>query len=168
VGGRNILPMSDLRRLLEDLGYADVRTYIQSGNVVFKSTGTRARELPGRAAKAVEAAHGFRPSLMVLSVSEIERAMESNPFPDAQADPKSLHLYFLAAAPKRPDLNAMESIRSSSEKFSLLDRVFYLHAPDGIARSKLASSAERHLGVAATARNWRSVSKVVELAGDIR
>ena len=99
-----------------------------------------------------------------MELEEIEKAVGSNPFPEAESDPKTLHLHFLASMPKDPDLEALESIKSDRERFVLKDSVFYLHAPDGIGRSKLAANAEKLLGVALTGRNWRTVCKVTALA----
>ncbi len=81
-----------------------------------------------------------------------------------ESEPKTLHLYFLAVTPERPDLDALERIKGERERFVLVDGVFYLHAPEGIGRSKLAANAEKLLGIPATARNWRTVGKVMEMA----
>jgi uncharacterized protein (DUF1697 family) len=74
---------------------------------------------------------------------------------------KSLHFFFLASTPAKPDLDALAKLKSSSEEFKLGKNVFYLHAPDGIGRSKLAAKVEKALGVPATARNWNTVSKLM-------
>lgn len=166
VGGRGLLPMKELVAVLKDQGYADVRTYIQSGNVVLRSRESRPERVSARIAKAVSESHGFRPAVLTLGADDMRQAAEANPFPKAQNDPKSLHLFFLAESPKRPDLGALEALKSATESFALADKVLYLHAPDGIARSKLAARAERLLGVDATARNWRTVTKVLELASE--
>ena len=94
----------------------------------------------------------------------MERAIRSNPYSEAESEPKTLHLYFLAASPESPDLDALEGIKGDRERFVLGDGVFYLHAPDGIGRSKLAANIEKLLGVPVTARNWRTVRKVMEMA----
>ena len=164
VGGKNILPMKELREVLQERGYTHVKSYIQSGNVVFRGPQTNAEHLADYIGDAVLDNHGFQPRVIVLSVEDLEQAAVSNPFPEAQADPKSLHFYFLSELPKRPDLKALNDIKSRTESFAIVGKVFYLHAPDGIGRSKLAASAERLIGVAGTARNWRTVSKVLELA----
>lgn len=160
VGGRNSLPMKDLVRELEALGLREVRTYIQSGNVVFESSKKVPATLGAQIAARIEKRHGFAPEVLILGAGELERAVRSNPFPKATADPKSLHLFFLASSPDSPDLDALTAVKSRSERFRLLGRVFYLHAPDGIGRSKLATKVEKALGVAATARNWRTVDKL--------
>ncbi|HIA16949.1 MAG TPA: DUF1697 domain-containing protein, partial [Dehalococcoidia bacterium] len=91
-------------------------------------------------------------------------AIASNPFPQAEEHPNTLHLYFLSEPPHDPDNDALNALKSDSEQFVLTDNVFYLHAPGGIGQSKLAARAERLLGVDATARNWRTVSKIEEMA----
>jgi uncharacterized protein (DUF1697 family) len=164
VGGRNKLSMKDLAVALEDSGCQDVATYIQSGNAVFRSEERDASLLAERITATIGERHGFEPRVLLLEPDEIQGAMRSNPFPEAESEPKTLHLYFLAAPPERPDPDALEGIRGDRERFVLADGVFYLHAPDGLGRSKLAANVEKLLGVPATARNWRTVRKVMEMA----
>lgn len=168
VGAANRLPMAELREQLSGLGFEDVATYIASGNVVFGANGDpdadEAAALARRIATTIETHHGFRPRVLVLSVPEFRAAMEANPFPDAESEPKTLHLYFLAEQPADFDASAFEAVASPSERWELGDHAFYLHAPDGIGRSKLAARVESLLGVPATARNWRTVTRVREMA----
>ncbi|HMQ55974.1 MAG TPA: DUF1697 domain-containing protein [Anaerolineae bacterium] len=164
VGGANRLSMRQLVEVLQDLGLKNVKTYIQSGNVVFQSEPIKAVELSDRISAAIKQSHGFAPQVLLLELDELEQAAATNPFPQAEAEPKTLHLYFLAAVPQNPDLETLEDLKQEREQFSLQDKVFYLFAPDGIGRSKLAERAEKALGVAATARNWRSVCKIMEMA----
>lgn len=164
VVGANRLPMNDLATLLADSGCSDVRTYIQSGNVVFRSRLSVAGRVERRIAEAIGERHGFQPRVLALTLRELEKAAAGNPFPQARRDPKSVHLFFLATPPKRPDLAGLEALRARSERFELKDRVLYLHTPDGFGTSKLAARAERLLGVAATARNWRTVSTLLDMA----
>jgi len=168
VGGRNLLPMGELRQLLEANGYSAVRTYIQSGNVVFASGEPEARRLPARIGDAILATRGFRPKIIVLGVDELTRAIESNPLRGAFPEPKSLHLFFLDSAPEPPDAAALDAVRADNEAFAIVDTVLYLYAPDGIGRSKLAASVEKLLCVEATARNWRTVNKLSEIARETR
>jgi uncharacterized protein (DUF1697 family) len=164
VGGKNSLPMKELVALIEGIGARNVRTYIQSGNAVFQSTEKDPAQLSRQIAAAVKKLHGFEPCVLVLEPAAIKRAMVQNPFPEAETDPASLHLGFLAAAPRDPDRQKLDSLRRESERFCLIDDVFYLHAPEGVGRSKLAANVERVLGVPLTDRNWRTVCKVGELA----
>jgi uncharacterized protein (DUF1697 family) len=166
VGGRNKLPMQALRTIIEKHGYTAVQTYVQSGNVVFESEPDAAQEFAERVGEGIEKEHGFRPDIMVLSADELRAAVANNPFPEAEEAPKSLHFYFLAGVPPQPDLDALQAIKKDSEAFQLLDKVFYLHAPEGIGRSRLASRAEKLIGVPATARNWNTVRKLLAMAGD--
>lgn len=163
VGGKQMLPMKDLRALLEGEGCTDVKTYIQSGNVVFRSPLSDASRVATRLSTAVANSRGFEPHVLILTRKELERAVAANPFPDACAQPKSLHLFFLAQKPKSPDTRAMDGIKAKTESYVLKDRVFYLHAPAGFGISKLAQRTERLLGVDATARNWRTVSTILAL-----
>lgn len=163
VGGKNPLPMRELVRDLTTLGLDRVRTYIQSGNAVFRAAGKTSAALAEEISAAIGSRHGFRPQVLVLSADALRSAIGRNPFPGAEAEPTTVHLFFLASAPATPNTSALESARSPTENFNLDDQVFYLHAPDGIGRSKLAATAERHLGVTATARNWRTVTKLLEL-----
>ena len=165
VGGKNLLPMRDLVSNLETLGAEQVRTYIQSGNAVFRHDSRSPTKLAKTIGAAIRGSHGFEPRVLVLHVHDLERAIAANPFPEAEDEPKSLHLFFLASVPQAPDLEALQEIAGPDERFRLVGRVFYLHAPHGIGRSKLAARAEKALGVRATGRNWRTIGKIAELIG---
>ncbi len=163
VGGRNKLSMAELKTAFEAVGCSSVRTYIQSGNVVFQDVATSADELSKKLAIAIEARFGFRPIILLLNEAEFRMAMQNNPFADAVSVPKTLHFYFLASAPASPDLDAIATLATATERYQLIGKVFYLHAPDGIGRSKLAAGAERKLGVSATARNYSTVLALSEM-----
>ena len=164
VGGNNILPMAKLRSDLESLQLRNVRTYIQSGNVVFDATARTASSLAAEIGRRIEEQHGFRPQLLILSRGDLLAAVESNPFPQAVSEPSTLHFLFLAEAAVDADTKALDDAKSSTESYGLTDRVFYLHAPDGIGSSRLAAKAEKHLGVVATGRNYRTVDRLLSLA----
>lgn len=167
VGGRNSLPMTQLVLLLEDLGCQNVRTYIQSGNVVFRTKAKSISRLSGEIRSAIKKHHGFEPHVLLLESSDVKKAISRNPFPDAESEPNTLHLGFLFSAPKSPDLKTLETLRKKSERFALKNTVFYLHAPDGVGRSKLAASAEKLVGVSMTDRNWRTVCKINDLIEEL-
>ena len=156
--------MAKLSSALEALNLENVRTYIQSGNVVFSAKRTVSKTLGTKIAASIEKHHGFRPHVFILSEDELVSAIESNPFPTAEAEAKTLHLFFLSSTPAAADVVSISERKSRSERYHLTDRVFYLHAPDGIGRSKLAANVEKLLGVAVTARNWRTVQKLREMA----
>ncbi|MEX0645370.1 MAG: DUF1697 domain-containing protein [Parvularculaceae bacterium] len=164
VGGHNKLPMKALAAALAQLGLENVRTYIQSGNVVFAATGGTAAALSTKIAEAIDAEFRFRPKVLVLSLAELTAAARGNPFPGAQRDPKSVHLCFLDGAPSRPDFARIDAAKAKSEDYVLKGRIFYLHTPAGYGVSKLAAVAEKLLGVGATARNWRTVTMLLAMA----
>ena len=164
VGGNNKLPMKELVALLEGLGLQNVKTYIQSGNVVFQSERADMAALSQEISAAIGQSHGFTPAILLLGLDELNAAMAANPFPEGQDEPKSLHLFFMDAVPEDPDLDALNALKTDSERFALIDKVFYLHTPDGLGRSKMAEKVGRGWKVNITARNWRTVSKVMEMA----
>ncbi len=155
--------MKELVSILEALGCQSIKTYIQSGNVVFKSDEKDVSELSNRIRAEIEKACGFAPFVLLLSLEEFEKVVEHNPFPEVENDSKALHVGFLATVPEEPDLEKLESFRAESERFFLIDDAFYLLAPDGVGRSKLAANTERLLGVSMTDRNWRTVGKILDM-----
>ena len=164
VGGKNVLPMNKLAMDLESLKLKNVRTYIQSGNVIFDSSVKTALSLSTMIGEKIEKEHGFRPQVLVLDGKTLREAIRLNPFPKAVSDPKSLHFFFLAEPATDPDIAALDAAKASTESFRLTGDVFYLHAPNGIGRSKLAANTEKHLGVVTTARNYRTVEKLLLMA----
>ena len=164
VGGNHVLPMKALRLVVEKNGCDHVQTYIQSGNVVFRSAVSDASRLAKQLSAAVSRSHGFEPRVLVLTRAELERAAAGNPFPEADQNPRSLHLFFLAERPKRADLKALEALQAKSERFALEGKIFYLHTPGGFGTSRLAARVERLLDVEATARNWRTVKALLDMA----
>jgi uncharacterized protein (DUF1697 family) len=161
VGGRNLLPMPALRLLLEKQQCDGVQTYIQSGNAIFRSAQS-APDLARRIGSAVKKGHGFEPRVLLLSADDLERAAARNPFPQAAANPKSLHLFFLDDVPKKPDVKGLEALKADAESFVLDGRVFYLFSP-AFGTSKLAARVEQLLGVEGTARNWRTVTTLLDM-----
>jgi uncharacterized protein (DUF1697 family) len=164
VGGKNALPMKDLVAMFEVLGASTIKTYIQSGNVVFQHTSDDISGFSKKLGREIKERRGFEPHILVIDRSDLKTAIANNLFPEAESEPSSLHLGFLATAPQNPDLKNLENLKKETERFGLLGRIFYLHAPDGVGRSKLAASSEKLLGVAMTDRNWNTVCKLNELA----
>ncbi len=167
VGGKNKLPMKLLAAELEAIGLAGVKTYIQSGNVVFRCPSARAKKIAAEIGDAIEAKFGFEPHVALISAKDLAGAATANPFSESatELDGNRLHLFFLAKAPATIDRGRLEAVRRPSERWGIEGAVFYLHAPEGIGDSKLAAQVEKICGVPATARNWRTVRALLDLAG---
>ncbi|MEP0356702.1 DUF1697 domain-containing protein [Paraglaciecola sp.] len=161
VGGNNVLPMKQLSELLVSMGCSAVNTYIQSGNVSLFHPSKSAAKLAADIATNIMSKFGFTISVMAFTFETFEQLVNANPFKHSEREPKTLHLYFLEKTASSPDLQSLEAVKAESESFALLGTVLYLHAPDGIGRSKLTAKIERCLGVATTARNWNTVSKLL-------
>ena len=164
VGGKNIVPMKQLAEMLVSLGCQNVQTYIQSGNVLLQHPESNAQVLSKILANGILQTFGFQPQLLLLTLAQLEQVAANNPFQSAQSEPKTLHVFFLAEPSTASTLEPLTMLKTESESFSLVDQVFYLHAPEGIGRSKLAAKVEKILGVATTARNWNTVSQLLTLA----
>jgi uncharacterized protein (DUF1697 family) len=167
VGGSRIVPMKDLVATLEGAGFASVRTYIQSGNVVFRVAKGNPKSMGTRIAQLIENRFGFEVPVMVLSDAQLADAISNNPFPKAISEPATLHLCFLAEVPMHPDLESLAKLKTPREAFVLKGPVLYLHVPDGAGNSKLAARVERALGVDTTARNWRTVNQLLEMCDEL-
>ena len=164
VGGKNIVPMKQLVEMLLGLGCQNVRTYIQSGNVLLRHSESNVQVLSNHIAEEMLQKFGFRPHILLLTLAQFEQAAANNPFPNAQSEPKTLHVFFLAEPSGKIDFERLKIIKKDSEAFELIEQVFYLHAPEGIGRSRLAEKVEKLLAVPTTARNWNTVSKLLTLA----
>jgi uncharacterized protein (DUF1697 family) len=162
VGGNNLLPMEELAELLRNIGCENVKTYIQSGNVVLDSSDEK-DQLSQKIEEMIVSAKGFKVNILVLTLKKLQRAVKENPYSTDVG--KLLHLYFPAKAPTNPDFSLLEESKASSEQYKLKGRVLYLYAPDGIGRSKLATKIEKAMGVPTTARNWNTVQKLLDMAG---
>jgi len=160
VGGKNKIIMKELKLLMEACGYENIRTYIQSGNAVFDSQ----TQPDDKIVELIDEQYGFRPHLMILTEIDLEQAIANNPYPDAEG--KTCHFYFCKSCPEAVDDTKLELLRSDSEEYTLADTIFYLHAPDGISRSKLAANVEKCLGVPCTARNLNTVRKLWNMVQD--
>jgi uncharacterized protein (DUF1697 family) len=168
VGGKTSLPMKELVAILEELGCQNIKTYIQSGNVVLESDEDDISRLSESITTEIHKRRGFSPRVILLKLLELKKAIENNPFPEGEENPKALHVGFLTTTPKKPDLESLERLKTNTERFQLIGKIFYLYAPDGVGRSKLAANSEKSLGVSMTDRNWRTVRKILEMTQESR
>lgn len=163
VGGNNLIKMAELKAICAGLGYKNVVTYIQSGNVILESDKTDAKELGIELTLAIEKSHGFAPQLFMFKKQEIVDALDG--FDLAYDEEKFVYFYFLEQVASQADLQLADGLKLAGDEYKLTDEVLYLHCPEGIGRSKLAVKLGQLLGVKTTARNLRTVKKLIELAG---
>jgi uncharacterized protein (DUF1697 family) len=177
VGGRNKVPMADLREVVASLGHTEVTTYIQSGNVMFTTADTDTAKLAAALESAVEDRFGIWSSVVVLSRDELARVLAGNPYPD-EPNPKLLHVVFLNAEPPQDLLARIAAAESavaakgSRDTVQAAGQALFLHTPDGYGTSELAQALFRIIsapakqkkqGLAATARNWATSTKLLSL-----
>ena len=160
VGGRHKLPMAALRELLTEVGFENVRTYIQSGNIVLDSSAGDRESVAHSIRDAIEGRFGFAPHTFVLDVDAFDAAIAASPFPQGEQDPKAVHFFFLAEPHTTADLDGLRELATQGEEFVLTDGVLYLHTPNGFGRSKLVERMHRFIGAETTARNYRSVTAI--------
>lgn len=166
VGGNRIVKMAELRSFLGELGFADVATYVQSGNAVFRSSKGDAASLSKQLEAAFEKKWGFHSRIMVRDQGWFERLVRENPYPDVAGEPTKLHAYVLERAPTKEEIARLAEKCIGPERFEIKGDVLYLHAPGGLGKSVFAGLIPRTLKVPGTARNWRSVLALLEMAGE--
>jgi uncharacterized protein (DUF1697 family) len=164
VGGHGKLPMTELREIVAGCGYSDVRTYIQSGNVVFASPTGDTAKVARTLRDAVAARSDVKPEVVVRSDAELVDAMGRNPFLARGEDPAALHVVFLGGT-GRASLGIEDLGRYAPDEVMLDGHEVYLFMPNGLGRSKLAADVDRRLKPSGTTRNWRTVTKLAEMAG---
>lgn len=166
VGPHNRIKMDELRALYESLKFEDPRTYVQSGNVIFRTKEKSSPQLAKKIQDAIGKKFGCRPEVILRTTEEMRRAIAASPFTKRkEIEPGKLLVTFLAAEPPHEALAAIESLKSHPEEIHLKGREMYIYFPNGIGTSKLPwSQVEKHLKVTGTARNWNSVMKMMEIA----
>jgi uncharacterized protein (DUF1697 family) len=163
LGSRNKVSMTELRALFDALGGEDVVTYVQSGNVVFKSPGS-ADELTDAIEARIRRELGLQVRVLLRTKAQLGKLVAANPFAKKLREAAMLHVTFLAEAPNRARVRELEAKDFAPDEFRVVGRDVYLHCPHGYGRSKLSNAYfEKQLGVAGTTRNWRTVTKLAEL-----
>jgi uncharacterized protein (DUF1697 family) len=164
VGGKNKVPMAELRTLFESLGHERVRTYVQSGNVVFESRSTAPKSIAAALERAISETFGLGVSVVIRTRSELKRVAQKHPFASDGVGHTSLHVMFLADSPTSKAVKSLDPDRSPPDRFVVKRREIYLLFPKGSGRSKLTIDYfERELGTRATSRNWNTVLKLLEM-----
>jgi uncharacterized protein (DUF1697 family) len=162
VGGKRSVKMADLSRWCHDTGCQDVRTYIQSGNVVCRHTTRSGDALAARLAEVLGERAGFAIPVTVRSAAQWAQVVRDNPF--SERDPAHLHVSFLDGPPPPGAFDGIDRAAFGSEDFAVIGREVYLHLPAGMARTKLPQALGLYRRMAATTRNWRTVLTLQDLA----
>lgn len=165
VGGKRLLPMKELGALFVAAGCGAVRTYIQSGNVVFTAPPAALDGLVARLEQDIETRFGFRSPVILRSAHELARVLRDNPFLLAGEPEKTFHVMFLATCPTPQAIAKLDANRSPGDAFRVVEREIYLHLPNGAAGSKLTNAYfDSALATTGTARNWATVRKLSEMS----
>jgi uncharacterized protein (DUF1697 family) len=166
LGGRARVEMARLRDVIQALGYDDVRTHLQSGNVVFasdKAPEEAAHEIEGEVAERL----GVAVPVLVRTRDELAKIVERNPLGDVASDPKRYLVTFLSAPPDRGRLRDLDAASFEPEVFRVIGREAYVWSPGGVRASQLSYAFwEKHFQLTATARNWNTVTKLLTLANE--
>lgn len=167
VGGHKA-PMAELKAMCENLGLVEVRTYIQSGNVIFKAGKGSPATLCGKIETRFHKEFGFSSPVILRTPEEMKDAIGKNPFlTEKGIDVSRLHITFLAQLPSKDAAKKVEALKSPPDQLRVVGREIYLYCPEGYGNTKLHNNAlEKAVGVAATTRNWNTVNKLWEMAGE--
>ncbi|MGZ6332271.1 MAG: DUF1697 domain-containing protein [Bdellovibrionota bacterium] len=165
VSGQKLIKMEELREALGTLGFRNLRTYVQSGNVVFEGKGTPA-QLSEKIRKKILAHFGHEVPVIVRSSEEIGKILAKNPFlKERDIDPTRLHVVFLSEAPAKNLISKLGAIAAGADRFHAVKTEIYLHCPKGYGNTKFSpATLERTLGVTTTTRNWNTVNQLFEMA----
>jgi len=168
VGGHNKIKMDALRALYESLKFEDPRTYVQSGNVIFRTKEKNSTALAKKIQKGIERTFGCCPAVILRTPDELRKAIAATPFGLRNLEPGKILVTFLAGDPDPNARATLLTLKAHPEELHLKGRELYIYFPNGAGKSKLPwSSVEKLLGTTGTARNWNSVTKMLAIAEEL-
>ena len=165
VGGK-VLKMADLKEAVAGLGFSDARTYLQSGNMVFRAAEAENGVVAKAISEAIRQHVSMDVTVMVRDAAQWDRIIAGNPYPQADEFPKTVHAFILDQIPEASRIDMLSAKEAGREEWQIVGGTLYLHTPDGFGKSVLGNIIERVLKVPMTARNWNTVRALGELAGD--
>lgn len=170
VSGHNLIKMDALKKLCADLGFENVQTYIQSGNIVFNASETERNTISSKLIQAISDTFGFQVPVITMKREELQSIIDHNPFMnDTSKDPSFFHITFLSDIPLEENYNAVLQSKYKNDQFQLIGKAIYLYCPDGYGNTKLTNTFwENKLKVKATTRNWKTSKQLINMAGNIR
>jgi uncharacterized protein (DUF1697 family) len=164
VGGKNKLPMSDLVDICIEAGCKNVRTFIQSGNVIFNTNARSRAQLPGKITALIAERFGYRIPVTLRTLEKLSAVVANNPFLEQGGSEDALHVLFLADVPNPDVVAGLDPERSPGDAFLVRGQEIFLKLSNGAADSKLTNNYfDKKLGTISTGRNWRTVTKLLEL-----
>lgn len=166
VSGKNLIKMEALRTSYENAGFSNVQSYVQSGNIIFQSDSKQIKELEQTIIQFIKQDFGFAVPVIVLSVDQLKRIIENNPFAQQpEKDPNFFHVTFLSEKPEFSGYSVIESKKLEDEEIAFSEDAVYLYFPNGYGKTKLTNNLiESKLKVAATTRNWKTVNELMRMA----
>jgi uncharacterized protein (DUF1697 family) len=166
IGGHKIIKMDQLRKAFQELGYEDVATYVQSGNVVFRTPAKISESLGKKIEEMLLRQFSMSVPVIVRTAKEVGGVLRNNPFlKERGIDVTRLHVTFLSHAPQKAALKGLDAIKAGPDRFHCCGQEIYLYCPNGFGGTKLSINAfEKVLAVDATTRNWNTVNKLNEMA----
>ncbi len=170
VSGRKLIKMDALRKSYESIGFNQVHSYLQSGNVLFRAESADTDEMQQRISRQIEKDFGFSVAILVLGTEELHKIIEGNPFSrDKEKDTAFFYVSFLSAVPQKIDYNSIEAKKLSGEEIIIAGKVIYFYCPKGYGQTKLNNNfLEAKCGVAATTRNWKTTLALCGLARELK
>lgn len=169
VSGHKIIKMDALRNLYENMGFVNVITYVQSGNVIFKGEDIEINSLENKISQQIEKEFGFQVPVIVLSIEKLKHIIDNNPFAeDKNKDKSFFHISFLSSKPEKYDPTTIKDKKQDDEDIAFSDHAVYLYCPNGYGRTKLTNNfIESKLKVGATTRNWKTTQELLKIAEQI-
>lgn len=167
VSGQKKIKMADLKIHFESIGFSNIKTYIQSGNIIFCSNINNTSKIKESIEKKILDVYNFSVPVMVLTKSKIEKTIIDNPFNTNKIDLSKLAITFLDAIPKNKSIENIEKFQDKNEEFIISDNVIYFYCPIGFGKTKLTNNFfEKKLKVTATSRNWKTTNKLLEMINE--
>jgi uncharacterized protein (DUF1697 family) len=169
VSGQKIVKMEKVRASFETLGLSSVRTYLQSGNVIFETSNASSNNLAKKIEGKITSDFTFSVLLVLRTSGEMKKIVDDNPFLEERGiDHSKLHVIFLSEVPTKLALEKLDALNAAPDQFRIESREIYLYCPNGYGRTKLSNTTfENLLSIKATTRNWKTVKTLVEMSSEL-
>ena len=170
VSGHRVIKMDALKKMCSDLSFSDVQTYLQSGNIIFRSEQKNSEEISKFIKFSIEKVFGYDVPVITLTLAELELTINTNPFlKNKSKDPSFFYVTFLSHSPTKHNVELLTRIDAKNDRYEIIDKAVYLYCPGSYGNSKLTNSfLENKLKVTATTRNWKTINEIFKLATNLK